>query len=98
MSVKPMAGFDMDNRDPNNLNEHLQVSLMPNTITIFFFKVLFFLIGHHLFKVKFTELTSEQTLNNIVGLKIILNHHSFQQNICNIVLRFEKMFFSSLDV
>jgi hypothetical protein len=26
MSVKPMAGFDMDNRDPNNLNEHLQVS------------------------------------------------------------------------
>jgi hypothetical protein len=25
MSVKPMAGFDMDNRDPNNLNEHLQV-------------------------------------------------------------------------
>ena len=20
-----MAGFDMDNRDPNNLNEHLQV-------------------------------------------------------------------------
>ena len=26
MSVKPMAGFDMDNRDPNNINEHLQVS------------------------------------------------------------------------
>ena len=25
MSVKPMAGFDMDNRDPNNINEHLQV-------------------------------------------------------------------------
>merc|ERR1711976_804042 len=25
MSVKPMAGFDMDQRDPNNLNEHLQV-------------------------------------------------------------------------
>ena len=25
MSVKPMAGFDMENRDPNNLNEHLQV-------------------------------------------------------------------------
>ena len=28
MSVKPMAGFDMDNRDPNNLNEHLQVYYM----------------------------------------------------------------------
>ena len=28
MSVKPMAGFDMDNRDPNNLNEHLQVYMM----------------------------------------------------------------------
>ena len=25
MSVKPMAGFDMDNRDPNNINDHLQV-------------------------------------------------------------------------
>ncbi|TRY62531.1 hypothetical protein TCAL_06295 [Tigriopus californicus] len=25
MSVKSMAGFDLDNRDPNNLNEHLQV-------------------------------------------------------------------------
>ena len=25
MSIKPMAGFDMENRDPNNLNEHLQV-------------------------------------------------------------------------
>ena len=27
MSVKPMAGFDMDQRDPNNLNEHLQVPI-----------------------------------------------------------------------
>ena len=25
MSVKPMAGLDMDNRDPNNLGEHIQV-------------------------------------------------------------------------
>ena len=28
MSVKPMAGFDMENRDPNNLNEHLQVNIL----------------------------------------------------------------------
>ena len=28
MSVKPMAGFDMENRDPNNLNEHLQVNIV----------------------------------------------------------------------
>ena len=27
MSVKPMAGLDMDNRDPNNLGEHIQVRL-----------------------------------------------------------------------
>ena len=36
MSVKPMAGFDMENRDPNNLNEHLQVKIMISMITILF--------------------------------------------------------------
>ena len=30
MSVKPMAGFDMDQRDPNNLNEHLQVRVLTD--------------------------------------------------------------------
>ena len=34
MSVKPMAGFDMENRDPNNLNEHLQVKMIISMIKI----------------------------------------------------------------
>ena len=32
-----MAGFDMENRDPNNLNEHLQVDILLNKFSKCYF-------------------------------------------------------------